>query len=99
LEYEKSFRISATGTVLGINSQVNIQKKLKLVGYPENIYKNTCFIKEMFRSDIEASKFIGAKIKTVSNIRGVIKKVKGKNGLVRATFEDQLRISDIVFLR
>jgi len=95
----KSFRISATGVVLGIKSKVNVQKKLKLVGYPENIYKNTCFIKEMFKSDMEASRFVAAKIKTVSNIRGVIKKVKGKNGLVRATFEDQLRVSDIVFLR
>jgi len=53
----------------------------------------------MFSSDLEASKFIGAKIRTVSKIRGMIKKVHGTKGEVRCTFEDRVRPSDIVFLR
>ncbi|CAD2218829.1 40S ribosome biogenesis protein Tsr1 and BMS1 C-terminal, putative [Angomonas deanei] len=54
----------------------------------------------MFSSDVEASKFVGAKLKSVSGVRGIIKSVlKGKNGLVRATFEDKIFPSDIVFIR
>jgi len=96
---QASFRVSATGTVLGMNAQFTVQKKLKLQGYPQNIKKNTCFIKGMFSSDVEASRFIGAKVRTVSKIRGMIKKPHGTKGDVRCTFEDRVRPSDIVFLR
>ena len=78
----------------------DIYKKLKLVGSPFDIFKKTAFIKDMFNSELEVAKFIGAKIKTVSGIRGIIKKSnKNPPGSFRATFEDKVKKSDIVFLR
>ena len=54
----------------------------------------------MFSSVIEVSKFEGAMIKTVSGIRGQIKRaLSTPAGAVRAAFEDKIQISDIVFLR
>ena len=93
-----------------------VYKKLKLVGHPHKIFKNTALIRDMFNSDLEVARFIGAKIKTVSGIRGLIKNCekdlestntrKRKNngtgtlkGICRATFEDKVSYSDIVFLR
>lgn len=94
------FRIAATGIVEEIDSSVEIVKKLKLVGFPYKIFKNTAFIKDMFTSAMEVARFEGAQIKTVSGIRGEIKRALSKpEGHFRATFEDKILMSDIVILR
>lgn len=89
--------------MLDSNKSTHIVKKLKLVGTPLKIFKKTAFIEGMFSSLLEASKFEGATVKTVSGIRGQIKKALHSSevpaGSVRATFEDKILASDIVFLR
>ncbi|KAK2465720.1 hypothetical protein APHAL10511_002264 [Amanita phalloides] len=94
------FRISATGVVLDIDRSVKIVKKIKLTGDPFKIFKNTAFIKNMFSSALEVAKFEGANIRTVSGIRGQVKKALSKpDGAFRATFEDKVLMSDVIFLR
>ncbi|CDR40049.1 CYFA0S04e02520g1_1 [Cyberlindnera fabianii] len=95
-----SFRIAATGIVEDIDTSTEIVKKLKLVGYPYKIFRNTAFIKDMFSSALEVARFEGAQIKTVSGIRGEIKRALSKpEGHYRATFEDKILLSDIIILR
>ncbi len=94
------FRIAATGVVLSVDENTEIVKKLKLTGVPYKIFKNTAFIRDMFSSSLEIAKFEGASIRTVSGIRGQIKRaLSHPEGHFRATFEDKLLMSDIVFLR
>eukprot|EP00239_Pterosperma_sp_CCMP1384_P001732 CAMPEP_0197846034 /NCGR_PEP_ID=MMETSP1438-20131217/2861_1 /TAXON_ID=1461541 /ORGANISM="Pterosperma sp., Strain CCMP1384" /LENGTH=1206 /DNA_ID=CAMNT_0043457543 /DNA_START=45 /DNA_END=3665 /DNA_ORIENTATION=+ len=102
---QASFRVSATGVLRELDQSVKIMKKLKLVGTPYKIFKNTAFIKGMFSSKLEVSRFEGAAIRTVSGIRGQVKKAikprkdAGGEGCFRAGFEDKVLMSDIVFLR
>lgn len=95
-----SFRVSASGVVTDINGTTQIVKKLKLTGTPYKIFKNTAFVKDMFSSSLEVAKFEGAYVRTVSGIRGQVKKALAKpEGCYRAAFEDKVLMSDIVFLR
>ena len=97
-----SLESSATADAGGEDPQKFVLvKKLKLTGTPFKIAKHTALVKDMFNSDLEVAKFEGAALRTVSGIRGSIKKAvhEGPAGTFRATFEDKLLMSDIVFLR
>jgi len=94
------FRIAATGVVLSVDQATEIVKKLKLTGSPYKIFRNTAFVRDMFTTSLEIAKFQGAAVRTVSGIRGQIKKALSKpEGHFRVTFEDKILMSDIIFLR
>jgi len=93
------FRIAANGVILETDQSTKICKKLKLIGHPEKILKKTAFVKGMFGSETEIAKFEGAKVQTQSGIRGLVKKAKGRDGIFRATFEDVIKLSDVIILK
>ena len=102
---QSTFRIAATGTTLAQSkgaADARVVKKLKLVGHPVKIFKHTAYVRDMFTSSVEVARFIGAAVRTVSGIRGAIKravKLEGQDGVFRATFEDKIVASDIVVCR
>lgn len=90
----EGFRITLTGTILDMNKSTELVKKLKLIGNPVKIFKKSAFVEGMFNSQLEVTRFIGAKIKSVSGIRGVVKKpLRTPAGAFRAAFEDKIQAS------
>jgi hypothetical protein len=94
------FRVSATAVVVELSQAFRIVKKLKLTGEAYKISKHTAFVHGMFNTELEVAKFAGAAIRTVSGIRGQVKRaVRERPGAFRASFEDKVLASDIIFLR
>jgi hypothetical protein len=97
-----SFRVALTGVVLNNEKNVEVRKKLKLIGTPFEIFNKTAYIQGMFNSALEVARFEGAKIQTVSGIPGRIVKAvthEGKEGTFRATFNDKIVKSDIIMCK
>ena len=78
-------RLTAIVVVLDVDHSTKIVKKLKLMGLPYKIFKNTAFIKDMCSSALEvAEEPMFDSFGTVSGIRGQIKKALSKpNGAFR----------------
>eukprot|EP00879_Flechtneria_rotunda_P022749 GHRR01024026.1.p1 GENE.GHRR01024026.1~~GHRR01024026.1.p1 ORF type:complete len:478 (+),score=212.24 GHRR01024026.1:23-1435(+) len=76
-----TWRIAATAVVLEQEAELRVVKKLKLVGAPINVAKHSAFVGGMFTSQLEAARFEGAAVTTVSGIRGTIKKAIRAGGL------------------
>lgn len=56
------FRIAATGYIMELNHSFEIMKKLKLIGEPFKIYKNTAFVKGMFNTTVKIFQSLHLKI-------------------------------------
>ncbi|VDO97610.1 unnamed protein product [Soboliphyme baturini] len=96
----KEFRLAANGVVLNLDKSLTVVKKLKLIGTPYKVYTKSAFVEGMFSSTLEVAKFEGAALRTVSGLRGQIKKaLRSPPGAFRASFEDKILLRDIVFLR
>jgi len=95
----KSYRILASGQVLDASGVVEMKRKIKLIGYPKQVMGQTAIIQSMFSSDVEASRFVHARLTCASGLRGIIKNTIGRSGDFRATFEGTLLGTDIVFVK
>lgn len=94
---KEGFRILALGSIEGGGEQ--IVKKCKLIGITTRVFRNSVFVRQMFNTRDEVLRFTGGRLKSVSGLRGIIKKPQGYSGDFRASFEGSLNKDDVVFLK
>mmetsp|Transcript_38973 Transcript_38973/g.79786 ORF Transcript_38973/g.79786 Transcript_38973/m.79786 type:complete len:266 (+) Transcript_38973:1184-1981(+) len=99
--YGAFFLISFTGFLLETQKKWKIFKKLKLKGKVYKNFKKTVLIRSMFSSEMEVTRFQGARLEEKNGNRGVIKKpiLDGPQGSFRAAFEKKVQHRGDVFLR
>jgi hypothetical protein len=88
-----SFSFLFTGEVLFFNNVFKMFKRIKIKGIIFKKYKKSAFIRGMFSSSIDATKFRDAIIKTTDGIRGIIKNTDQitSTGNFRAIFEKKIQ--------
>ena len=95
----REFRLVGSGVMVEVDQAFRMVKKLKLVGTPTQVFKRTAFVTGMFSSALEVARFEGATLRTVSGIRGVLKKaLRAPPGAFRATFEDKILTSNTLLM-
>mmetsp|Transcript_44108 Transcript_44108/g.88467 ORF Transcript_44108/g.88467 Transcript_44108/m.88467 type:complete len:140 (+) Transcript_44108:2985-3404(+) len=95
------FFILFSGFVLELEKNFKIFRKIKLKGKIFKFFKKTAFIKEMFSSEMQITRFKGALVEQEDGNRGIIKKGSwnGPKGSFRATFEKEIQKKKLVFLK
>ncbi|AFP65235.1 BMS1-like protein (nucleomorph) [Chroomonas mesostigmatica CCMP1168] len=95
------FNIIFSGKVEEPVTEFKIFKKIKLKGMIFKNFRKTCYVKNMFSTEIEILRFIGSFVHDTSGKKGLIKKpIKhGPPGSFRILSEKNMKKGDNVFLK
>ncbi|GFR12336.1 pre-rRNA-processing protein TSR1 homolog [Trichonephila clavata] len=93
-----SHQLVATGSVLNVDPNRVVVKRIVLSGHPFKIYKRSAVVRYMFfnRDDINYFKCI--ELQTKLGRRGHIKEPMGSHGHMKCVFDKQLDSQDVVLM-
>ncbi len=89
-------QIVATGVVLPPNPLKIILKRIILTGYPLKVHKKKATVRYMFFNPIDIKYFKPVELFTKEGLKGHIKQALGTHGLMKCTFNDFIKHSDVV---
>lgn len=88
--------IVATGVCIPPNPMKIILKRIMLTGYPLRVHKKKATIRYMFFNPTDIKYFKPVELQTRHGLRGRIKQALGTHGLMKCTFNDWIKHSDVV---
>ncbi|CAM9851335.1 unnamed protein product, partial [Choristocarpus tenellus] len=88
----------ATGTLLGVDPDRIVLKKIVLTGYPIRVRKRKAVIKYMFNGPEDVRWFKPAELTTKYGLTGHIKEPVGTHGLMKVIFNKAVMQNDTVCL-
>lgn len=98
IKYDTCSSIVATGVVLPPNPLKVILKRIVLTGYPLRVHKKKATIRYMFFNPLDIKYFKPVELQTKAGLRGHIKQSLGDHGLMKCTFNDYIKHSDVVVM-
>lgn len=88
----------ATGTLLGVDPNRIVLKKIVLTGYPIRVRKRKAVVKHMFHQPEDVKWFKPAELVTKYGLTGHIKEPVGTHGLMKVIFNKAVKQNDTVCL-
>ncbi|CAM9156492.1 unnamed protein product [Ectocarpus sp. 4 AP-2014] len=88
----------ATGTLLGVDPDRIVLKKIVLTGYPIRVRKRKAVVKHMFHRPGDVKWFKPAELVTKYGLTGHIKEPVGTHGLMKVIFNKAVKQNDTVCL-
>lgn len=88
----------ATGTLLGVDPDRIVLKKIVLTGYPIRVRKRKAVVKHMFHRPDDVKWFKPAELVTKYGLTGHIKEPVGTHGLMKVIFNKAVKQNDTVCL-
>lgn len=88
----------ATGTLLGVDPDRIVLKKIVLTGYPIRVRKRKAVVKHMFHCADDVKWFKPAELVTKYGLTGHIKEPVGTHGLMKVIFNKAVKQNDTVCL-
>lgn len=88
----------ATGTLLGVDPDRIVLKKIVLTGYPIRVRKRKAVVKHMFHRPGDVKWFKPAELVTKYGLTGHIKEPVGTHGLMKVIFNKPVKQNDTVCL-
>ena len=88
----------ATGTLLGVDPDRIVLKKIVLTGYPIRVRKRKAVVKHMFHQPGDVKWFKPAELVTKYGLTGHIKEPVGTHGLMKVIFNKAVKQNDTVCL-
>lgn len=95
---EKRTVLVATGTLLGVDPDRIVLKKIVLTGYPIRVRKRKAVVKHMFHMPQDVKWFKPAELVTKYGLTGHIKEPVGTHGLMKVIFNKAVKQNDTVCL-
>ncbi|CAM9413488.1 unnamed protein product [Discosporangium mesarthrocarpum] len=95
---QRRMALVATGTLLGVDPDRIVLKKIVLTGYPIRVQKRRAVIKHMFHAPEDVRWFKPAELTTKYGLTGHIKEPVGTHGLMKVIFNKAVTQNDTVCL-
>jgi pre-rRNA-processing protein TSR1 len=86
----------ATGIALAPNPLRCILKRIILTGYPLRVHKKKATVRYMFFNPLDIKYFKPVELYTKEGLKGHIKQALGTHGLMKCTFNDYIKHSDVI---
>jgi len=96
--YKGDRRLVASGSVLDLNPNRLIIKRIKLSGHPFKIHSKTAVLRFMFFNKEDVLYFKPVELSSKHNRRGHISEPLGTHGHMKCTFDRKIRSDDCIFM-